>query len=426
MQNEGVSFWLADHPRPADLVSDQAQEQADVVIVGAGLTGLSAGLVLARAGVHVCIFESGRVGNGASGRNGGFCTIGTTATFGAMKQRYGEATAQGFWAMARSSVDATAKVLAEEGIESEFERCGRVRLATKPGEAKKLEREAHVLSQDLGYECEYLPPDATREVIGYGRFHGGLLDRGSACLHPIKALFGLARSARRYGAAIAEQTAVHAVRRIGASRFEVSHARGHIRAQAVIVATDGYTGPLVRALHRRIIPIGSYIIVTERLSRHEREQLNPQRRIFATASNMMNYFRVTSDGRLLFGGRNSLSVDQDDLQSRRQLTKRFRALFPELRHLRVDYSWGGRIGFTFDRMPHVGCMEGIHYALGYCGHGVPTAIWCGQIVADLVMGRSTATPFDRISYPPLPFYNGKPWFIPLVGIWYRLKDVMAW
>jgi glycine/D-amino acid oxidase-like deaminating enzyme len=419
---ECTSFWLDDFPRPAALVSDSAPETTDVVVVGAGFTGLNAARELARSGIGVAVFEAGQLGQGASGRNGGFCTVGTTVGFDVMRKRYGGAAARQFWAMARDAVDVVAETLDEEAIDGGFERCGRIRLAAKPAHAEDLIREAHMLEREFGYPCRFLPLEMLRQVIGYGRFHGGLLDEGSACLHPVKVLFGLAQAARRHGASVVEQTRVLAIRRDGAGGFLVTHRRGETRARNVIVATDGYTDGLVPALQRRVIPVGSYIIVTEPLSSDEIARFNPTKRIFSTTLNFMNYFRRTTDGRILFGGRNDLTVDQGAEESRVQLKDCFNKLFPELRHRKVSFSWGGRLGFTFDRMPHVGCIEGIHYALGYCGHGVPMAIWCGRAVAKLVMDRQIDVPFEQIGHPTMPFYRGKPWFLAAVGCWYRFKD----
>jgi glycine/D-amino acid oxidase-like deaminating enzyme len=415
-------FWLQDHPRPLALQADAAPTRTDVAVIGGGLTGLNAARVLARAGFTVAVFEAGRIGHGASGRNGGFCTVGPAVGFGLMAKRYSGEVARQFWAMSRASVDLVAETLEQEGIDAEFARCGRIRLAAKPKHAERLAREADFLSSELKYPTRFVPAHALDSLIGYGRFHGGLLDEGSACLHPAKLLFGLARAAQQNGAKLVEDTLALAVRRDGAGGFLVTHPGGVTRAGNVIIATEGYTGGLVPALQRRIFPVGSYVIVTEPLSEEEKTRFNPTTRIFSTTLNFMNYFRLTRDGRILFGGRNDLAVDQAPAQSRLQLKNRFNQLFPELRHRSVASSWGGRLGFTVDRMPHVGVIDGVHYALGYCGHGVPTAVWCGRAVAEMIMGRPPAVPFTQIGHPAVPFYRGNPWFLPLVGWWYRFKD----
>jgi glycine/D-amino acid oxidase-like deaminating enzyme len=419
---ESTSFWLHDYPRPATLISDAAPTRTQIAVIGAGLTGLNAARVLARAGFDVGVFEAGQIGRGASGRNGGFCTVGAAVGFGLMRKRYGSEVARQFWAISRAAVDLVAETLKGEGIDADFVRCGRIRLAAKPGHAERLAKEADCLSREVNYPCRFVPAHALDELIGYGRFHGGLLDEGSACLHPAKLLFGLARAAQQNGAKIVEGTPVLAIRRDGTSGFLIVHPSGSTQAAEVIVATEGYTGGLVQSLQRRIFPVGSYIIVTEPLSQAERARFNPTARIFSTTLNFMNYFRLTKDGRVLFGGRNDLAVDQEPRESRRQLQDRFNSLFPELRHRAVAFSWGGRLGFTFDGMPHVGTIDGIHYALGYCGHGVPTAVWCGRAVAELTMRRPIAAAFAQIGYPAIPFYRGNPWFLPFVGWRYRFKD----
>ncbi len=220
--------------------------------------------------------------------------------------------------------------------------------------------------------------EALSQEMGSGRFFGGVLDEGSARLNPMRYLFGLARAVRRGGGGIAGRTPVASLEACGRGQFRLEHTRGRTEAGRGVVATNGYTGDLKPAPRRHVIPLGSYVVATEPLSEQERVRLTPHERVF------MTYFRLTPDRWLLFGGRNDWSPDQNAEVSRRQSGARLRQVLPEFGRLEITHARGGRLGFSFDRRPHIGVIDDVHDAFGFRGHGVPTAAWRGKALAHRV------------------------------------------
>jgi glycine/D-amino acid oxidase-like deaminating enzyme len=242
-------------------------------------------------------------------------------------------------------------------------------------------------------------------------------------LHPAKYVYGLARSAACAGAMLCEQTQVQDIsRRPGQDRFRLATSQGELSANAVLIATNGYTESLVPELRRRVFPIGSYMITTEPLPVELQQELIPNQRVFWDTKWFLNYFRLTPDGRMSMGGRNDLSTNLGLLESAHRLYRRTVEIFPQLRDIPITHSWTGRLGATFDLLPHIGQVEGIYYAFGYSGHGVAIATYLGQEVAQLISGQISRSPYAEIRHPTYFFYRRTPWFLPLAEAYYRILD----
>ncbi len=197
---------------------------------------------------------------------------------------------------------------------------------------------------------------------------------------------------------------------------------GAIKATEVLIATNGYTDQLVPQLKPKVFPVGSYIIVTEPLSAEMQRKLSPKGRMFYTSQIFLNYFRLTPDGRMLWGGRNNLSTNLDLDDSARQLQETLYKAFPELREITLTHTWTGKLGITFDLMPHIGRVNGVHYAFGYGGHGVSIATYVGTEVGKLLAGQISSTPFSEIPHQTMFFYRNEPWFLPVAAWYYRFLD----
>ena len=196
-----------------------------------------------------------------------------------------------------------------------------------------------------------------------------------------------------------------------------------MRSKEVVIATNGYTDKLVPKLKPKIFPVGSYIIVTEPLDQEMQDKLSPKRRMYYDSKNFLNYFRLTPDGRMLWGGRNNLSTTLDLKDSAQRLQKQLYAVFPELRDITLTHTWTGKLGITFDLMPHIGrTNEGIHYAFGYGGHGLSIATYLGTEIGLLLTGQKDRSPFAEISHQTMFFYRDKPWFIPFASRYYQFLD----
>ncbi len=404
-------------PRPATPLPDSA----DVVVVGAGYTGLSAARALGRHGAAVVVLEREQVGWGASGRNGGFVLPGFKPGVAELVRRVGREEAGALFARSLEAVRFLEALVAEERIACDYVRCGAVTLADRPSHLTELERERQALLEVAGHETRLLDRTDVRSEIGSARFHGGLLDPAAGSVHPAKYCAGLARAAERAGAVLVEHVAVLGIRR-AATGFEVTTSRGLVRGREVLVATNGYTGAPFNRLRRRVVPIGSHIVATAPLDPGLAAKLIPRGRVLSDTRHLLHYFRLSPDGRMVFGGRASFTP-VGTARCARLLGKAMREVFPELASMPVDFAWSGNVCFTLDRMPHAGRLDGLHYAMGYCGHGVAYSTWLGARMGVRLAGGPEAPANGRLK--AIPLYGGRPWFLPFVGGYYRIRDWMS-
>jgi glycine/D-amino acid oxidase-like deaminating enzyme len=420
-----IPYWLDTAPQGPDRSRTDIGGHVDAAVVGAGLTGLSTALHLARKGANVHVFEQETVGWGASGRNGGMATVGLGIGFRDAVARYGLETASAYLAVYGDAVDTIEKIVSDEGIDCHFARTGKLNLAAKPAHFDGL-RKTHGLLTDLGYETRLVAKSELGSEIGTGCYHGAMVDTRSAGLHVGKFAKGLAEAAVRAGATIHEKAPVEQVRRSGGTKHELVTSRGTVHADQVLVATSGYTGRPFRWLQVRIAPVGSFIIVTEPLGKDVCDELMPTRRMASTSKNLLHYFRITPDHRLLFGGRArfAMSGPQSDEKSGRILRSGMAEVFPQLANARVDYCWGGLVDMSMDRMVHAGEQDGLFYSVGYSGHGVQMATHMGKQMAEYMNGTTAANPWRDLSFKRIPGHFGPPWFLPFAGAYYKFKDLI--
>lgn len=418
-------YWLDTAPAGSDRSRTEVGGEVDVAVVGAGLTGTSAALHLARKGARVAVFERETVGWGASGRNGGAAVPGMSIGFRDAVARYGFPTAKALYLTYNDAINTVEKLVADEGIDCDFARTGKLNLAAKPAHFDGLRRTHEVLAERMGYETWLVPKQGLRAEIGSDHYHGGMVDPKGAGLHVGKFVRGLAEAAARMGVQIHEKAPVDEVRD-GGGRHEVVTPRGRVRAGQVLVATSGYTGRPFRWLQVRLAPVGSFIIVTEPLGPEVADQLLPTRRMASDSKNLLYYFRITPDHRMLFGGRArfAMSDPQSDEKSGRILRKAMVTVFPQLSDAGVDYCWGGLVDMSLDRLVHAGEHNGLYYSVGYSGHGVQMATHMGKQMADYMNGVVDANPWGDISFRRIPGHFGPPWFLPFAGAYYRIKDLV--
>jgi glycine/D-amino acid oxidase-like deaminating enzyme len=400
-------------------------ERADVVVVGAGYTGLAAARQLAKAGASVLVLErDAQPGGGASSRNGGQVLTGLRVDAATLVRRYGETKARELFDVARDSLASLERIVADESIPCGLAQTWHVMAAWKPAHFEAFRDEQALLARVFDHQVELLPRASQRAEIGSDVYHGVLVDRRSLALNPAQYVNGLADAARRAGVTIACGVSVARVQRQG-SRWTV-HTAQHdgVDTGDVLFATNGYTGPAAPALQRRLVPIGSYIIVTEPLDPARAARLLPRGRMAFDSKHFLYYFRVTADHRLLFGGRAEFS--RPDAHTTRRaaviLQKGMRQVFPDLAGVRIDYAWGGNVAFTRDEMPRAGNLEDTYYAGGYCGHGIALATHLGGLIARRIAGEPIAHPLFDDRFAAIPFYHGTPWFLPIVGAYYTVKD----
>lgn len=419
-------YWLDTAPKGPDRSRTEVGGRTDVAIVGAGLTGMSAALHLARKGAHVTVFEQETVGWGASGRNGGMATTGLSIGFRDAIARYGFPTAKALYLTYNDAIDCVEKLVADEDIDCDFARSGKLNLASKPAHFDGLRRTHAVLSERMGYETHLVPKSELASELGTDYYHGGMVDPKGAGLHVGKFVRGLGESAARLGAQIHEKAPVEEVRRMSGRKHEIVTPRGRVVADQVLVATSGYTGRPFRWLQVRIAPVGSFVVVTEPLGREMTDQLMPTRRMASDSRNLLYYFRITPDDRLLFGGRArfAMSSPESDRKSGRILQKALVSVFPQLAGVRVDYCWGGLVDMSMDRMVHAGENDGLFYSVGYSGHGVQMATYMGKQMAEYMDGVPEANMWRDLKFARIPGHFGPPWFLPFAGAYYRFLDMI--
>jgi len=419
------SYWLDTAPPFLGAAQGPVPAQADVVVVGGGFTGLSAALTLARRGASVVLLEAGRVAGEASGRNGGQCNTGLAHDYADLATRLGETRARAYYEAYDAAVDTVERIIDEESITCDFQRCGKLKLAAKPEHYEKLVRVHERLRNSVDPGVELVTPDRLHDEIGSSSFYGGLLQRQGAQMHMGRFGVGLAEAAARAGAGVYENAAVTNIER-QTGGFRLTTARGTIRAGQVFLATGNSSLGPFGWFRRRLVSVGSFIIATAPLAPGLLDEITPTRRNYVTTKNIGNYFRVTPDNRLLFGGRArfALSNPKSDTKSGRILIDTMTRLFPQLQGTPVDYCWGGLVDMTADRLPRAGEHDGMFYSLGYSGHGVQMSVHMGQQMADVMAGKQDSNPWRDLEWAAIPGYSGKPWFLPMVGAYYKLQDML--
>ncbi|WP_338662187.1 FAD-binding oxidoreductase [Pararoseomonas sp. SCSIO 73927] len=417
-------WWEAAEPapRPADL-----PDRAQVAVVGGGYAGLSAALTLARLGHRPVVLDAERIGWGASSRNGGMVSGGLKLASGELERAHGTDRAAAIARDAAASFPFIEELIAREAIDCDYTRCGRFAAAWTPAHHRAQAAKVAFIERATGLPASMLPRERQHEALGSDHYHGGMLAAATGSLHPGKYARGLAGAAAKAGAALVDSTRVQGIAQEGGG-FVLKTSRGALRTDAVLVTTNGYSrdasgGSAMPWLARRLIPVGSYTIATGELPAETIDRLFPGRRMISDTKRVLNYFRPSPDGkRVLWGGRASFGPTTPE-KAAPVLHGFMTAVFPELAKTRITHAWTGNVAFTFDFLPHIGTQEGIHYAAGCQGSGVAMASWLGHRAALRIAGAENQ-PFALadLPFPTAPGYSGRPWFLPLVGGWYRLRD----
>ena len=423
------NYWLETVSEPAQGASGSLPDKADVAIVGGGFCGLSAARTLAQRGVRVVLLEAETLGWGASSRNGGMVLPGLKLPVPTLIKRYGHEIARQMYNASVDSIDLVEKIVREEGIDCNFARCGQLEVACKQSHFDAYATAAARIKQEFGREIRVVPRDALKNEIGSEIYYGGLVDEISAGVNPARYVHGLAKAAQRHGAYLYDHTRVNRVtpQANGTSgSFRVETTRGSLKAKEVFLASGAYTTESTPALRKKVIPIGSYIIATEVLPDAVATEVSPRNRMIYDSKHFLYYYRLTPDNRMLFGGRAAFFPESESTvrESAELLRQGMVRVYPQLRDTKVEYVWGGTLDFAFDVMPHSGKIDGMHFALGFAGHGVAAATWMGAKMAGIICGDADDNPFSRIAFPgaPIGLRSGHTWALPLAGAYYKVLD----
>ncbi|WP_339426414.1 FAD-binding oxidoreductase [Pseudomonas proteolytica] len=426
-----------DHARSYYLASANAMPErpalaedlsADVCVIGGGFTGVNTAIELAQRGLSVILLEARRIGWGASGRNGGQLIRGIGHEVSGFARHVGE---EGVRYLQRAGIDSVALVgerIREHGIDCDL-RWGFCELANTPAQFAAFKGEQQSLAA-LGYkpETRLVAAQDMAQVVGSERYAGGLVDMGSGHLHPLNLVLGEARVAEALGVRIFEQSP--ALQLSHGDTVQVRCASGTVRAASLVLACNAHLEELEPRLSGKVLPAGSYIIATEPLPAALADELIPQNLALCDQKVGLDYYRLSADRRLLFGGACHYS-GRDPLDIAAYMRPKMLKVFPQLATTAIEFQWGGKIGITANRFPQVGRLQqypNVFYAQGYSGHGLNVTHWCARLLAEAIhAGHSQGLEtFSRV--PHMTFPGGKALRSPLLALgmlWYRLREMLG-
>lgn len=427
------SYYAATARREVNYPALQGDMQVDVAVVGGGLAGLSAALELAERGLSVVVLEARQVGWGASGRNGGQVIHGLACDQPKIEAQLGVADARRIWDMSIEAIELIHERRTRFGIDCEWQP-GFLSLAVNARKAHRLRAGQEHMDRAYGYPSTWIPHEELPRWIDSPRFHSGVHDPRSGHLHPLKYCLGLARAATALGARIHEDSPV--LRIEPGTRCTVHARGGTVRAAHVLLAGNVYLQGLAPELERRIMPVGTYVVASERLGEDRVATLIPSRSAACTTDFVLDYFRPTLDSRLVFGGGVSYST-MTPFRMAAGLRRRLVKSFPQLKEVRVEYAWGGFVDISMNRAPDFGRLplhgaaahhgaRNIYYLQGFSGHGLALTGLAGKLVAEAITGHASRFDvFARLRHHPFP---GGAWLrmpaLVLAMAWYRLRDLL--
>ena len=347
-------------------------------------------------------------------------------------KRYGSELVRPMYAASLESIDLVEQIVKEERIDCSFSRCGHLEVACKQAHFDAFAEAAARIKQQFNHELRIVSKSDLRCEIGSDVYFGGLIDETSAGVNPAKYVMGLAKAAQCAGALLFDHARVTTVTPEvfnATRRFRITTSRGLLTAKEVLLASGAYTTAVTPVLRKKVIPIGSYIIATEVLPADLARELSPRNRMIYDSKHFLYYYRLTPDNRMLFGGRAAFFPESESTirESAEILRRGMIAVYPQLRDINVEFVWGGTLDFTFDVMPHAGNLDGMHYAVGFAGHGVAAATWMGAKLAGVICGDPHDNPFTKIPFAnaPIGLRSGNTWALPLAGAYYRVLDYFS-
>ncbi|QHA82029.1 FAD-dependent oxidoreductase [Pseudomonas mediterranea] len=423
------SYYAATAKKHEQFPSLTGVATADVCVIGAGFSGLNTAIELAERGLSVVILEAKRVAWAASGRNGGQLIRGCGHDLGKFERYIG---ADGVATLDRLGLDAVEIVkqrIAKYGIQCDL-RWGFCELANTSNHYMGFIEEKVALElSGYPHKLELVPADEMARVVASDRYVGGLIDHGSGHLHPLNLALGEATTARALGVRIFENSA--AINITYGNTIIVRTAHGLVRAKSLVLAGNAHLGELVPQLSDRVLPAGSYLIATEPLAPEEAEALIPANRALCDQRVGLDYYRLTADNRLLFGGACRYSgTDPSDIAA--YMRPKMLRVFPQLAGKRIDYQWGGMIGIGANRLPQIGRLKNhanVYYAQAYSGHGLNMTHMAGRLVAEAIAQQHSGTGFDLFAaVPHKAFPGGRHLRAPLLALgmlWYRIKEMLG-
>lgn len=403
---DSLSMWEATAGERKQRPTLQGEQQCDVVVIGGGYTGLSTAYHLQEKGYKTVVLEKYHVGYGASGRNGGELLTGFQGTMETWAAKKGIETAKQMWQMSLDSIDITEKIIRENNIQCDFVRNGDIRPAYKLSHLDNFKREQEYMAKTFEFhELGVLDKNEIKSELNTDFYHGARTNERGAHFHPMKFARGLANLAEEKGAVIYEHSEALKIERN--SKVIVTTEQGRVIADEVVVVTNAYAGNLHKTIKGSVVPVESIMIATEPLTEELMEELIPNNRAASDSKNLLYYFRRTADNRMAFGGSGRAFSKRDQLRLFDTLQSGMVEVFPQLKGAKVEYRWGGKVGFTQEMQPYIGQLQdGTHFAFGYCGRGASMAVMAGKVLAQTIAHEdSVINPLKKEKLRPIPFHS---------------------
>tara|TARA_B110000908_G_scaffold38985_1_gene47012 strand:- start:86 stop:1411 length:1326 start_codon:yes stop_codon:yes gene_type:complete len=414
-------YWWQDQPQYRN--TEAPPTKADYVVVGAGFTGLSAALTLAEAGCQVIVLDSEAIGFGASTRNGGMLGSGHKMSVADAQKHYGPTIAAQLHCEANASLDFTKNLIVNQNIDCDLHACGRLRTAWTPQDYTAMAAANEGLQKIETFAARMVTPDEMAEHIDTELYFGGLLYKDHACVQPKKLHQGLLQLALDAGVRVFGEQPVSRVKP-HLNGFNISTKGQNIHCQQVLMATNGYTQPSVSMfLAKRVMPVPSFIIVTEELGKNRVQALLPGGHCMVETRQRFCYYRATPCGkRIMLGSRVALHAITPQ-QALTTLTTKLTEIFPSLKDTKISHCWTGFTGFSFSKLPNIGCHNGIYHAMGYCGNGVAMAPYLGHKAAlKMLHPEQQFSVFEQTPLQSRIYHHGSTWHMPAASAWYRTRD----
>lgn len=421
---EQLSMWEATANERKERQTLQGDQHCDAVIIGGGFSGLSTAYHLQQKDCNTIVLEKERVGFGASGRNGGEVLTGYIGSMESHAKKKGLEAARQMWQLSLDSIDLIENIIQSHQISCAFTRNGDFHAAYKPSHVDAMKRDQEVMARDFNYEkIKVVEQPDLKSELNTPFYHGGRVDESSAHFHPLNYALGLAETVEELGGTIYEKSEALSYRK-ESGKVIVTTNNGRVVANELVIVTNAYSGDFQKTIKKTIVPVESIMIATEPLSEELMKDLIKHDRAVSDTKNLLYYFRRTSDHRMAFGGSGRSSGKRDQKNLFNNLREGMISVFPQLKDARVEYRWGGKVGFTQEMLPYMGRLEdGAHYAFGFAGHGAAMASMAGKLIAENILHEGWGSnPLEKERLKPIPFHSQHTKAIGMMKFYMKFRD----